>query len=116
MGVEVWRCRVAGDRWLSPVPRGVAITGKYFGTMQYHHWMLPTNASPGSEEKIHVLTERWALGLRLFHPDDFPIPLLPKESLQRPHSLKPGGRRGRSQPVKDSSVYRLPRHVKHLVE
>lgn len=31
----------------------------------------PTTAQPGSEEKIRVLTERWANGQSLWHPEDW---------------------------------------------
>ena len=30
----------------------------------------PTDAQPGSEEKIRILTERAAAGTQLFHPQD----------------------------------------------
>lgn len=40
----------------------------------------PTDALPGSEEKIRVLMERAAKGQALFHPDDATLPLPSPES------------------------------------
>ena len=39
----------------------------------------PTDAMPGSPEKIRVLTQRVANGEELFHPDDFDFYSAPLE-------------------------------------
>ncbi len=62
--------RTAGTRDLYPVVSKFAATGM---SMLNPVGILPTattTATPGSEEKIRVLTERAEMGLALFHPRD----------------------------------------------
>ena len=53
----------------------------------------PTLARPGSPEKLEVLRRRVARGEALFHPDDEPIPLPPRETSE---GYQPGIREMRS--------------------
>ena len=52
-----------------------------------------TAARPGSPEKIEVMRRRVARGEALFHPDDEPIPLPPRETSE---GYQPGIREMRS--------------------
>ena len=72
-----WRChRTPGVRDLHPVTskfgqRGMDPAGRLRQPPE------PTQALPGSVEKIIVLRERVRLGLELWHPEDAPLPRRP---------------------------------------
>lgn len=50
--------------------RGLPKHSRFYGNWPYPPPDDPTDAAPGSDEKILVLAERYSLGLGLWHPDD----------------------------------------------
>ncbi len=59
------------DQYPSPTGDAMQAAAVKKGTRKVERLLPePTDAPPGSEEKIRVLQERWRLGQQLKHPDD----------------------------------------------